>query len=693
MTAPWTRQPQHFFQHLLREVDAIGFDPEALVAELAEMGATGTICMGGGFSAWYPTDVAAQPRNPHLEGDVLGGVVAAAQRAGIRVMARMDISKGQPDVSARHPDWFAHRADGTIATVWEMPQICATSDYWRVQNPAIIEEILGRYPVDGFFYNYLHVPRCHCERCQRLVREATGAAVPAAGARSPAYERWRQRTLVAAVRGMRDLIQARRPDAVLVPYHHVRDGWDMRAMAAVSGMVGSQISNPEVPNPVDPQPIWNHWAAEEALLARAVKPQAAPLLVQTASGFFASRQTAIPAGRMIRNMVQAAAHGGGTCPAINGRLAQDDPRSVPALAEFGRYRAAADAWYRDLRAVARIALVRSEDSVAWGPDAGKVAGDPLRPGHLAELRGVYEMLTALRHPCDILPAGGLNSAELARYRLLVLPAVSCLSASDAAAIDGFVSAGGQLLATADLAGQDEDGAARADPALACLPALPGAARGVSGAYFALAGKALRNTFEGIPHLGAAGDFWSPTLPDAQADLRLIGPFANNAPEFTAVAGPGTTPGLHARAHGAGRATWLPWRIGAFYHRHGILDYRHLLGHLLGASIGRPPITTDAPALVEAILYAHPLGRVLHLLNGAADQGRGLSEVAPVAGFTLRLAGPAGRAICLRTGQELPLERKNGDILLRIERLESFAAIALIDISDDLRTLSEEKPSP
>jgi len=32
MTAPWTRQPQHFFQHLLREVDAIGFDPEALVA-------------------------------------------------------------------------------------------------------------------------------------------------------------------------------------------------------------------------------------------------------------------------------------------------------------------------------------------------------------------------------------------------------------------------------------------------------------------------------------------------------------------------------------------------------------------------------------------------------------------------------------------------------------------------------------
>lgn len=692
MTA-WTRQPHHFFQHLLREVDAIGLDPAALVAEVAEMGATGTICMGGGFSAWYPTEIAAQPRNPHLQGDVLGGVVEAAQRAGIRVLARMDISKGRPELAARHPDWFVHRQDGSLATVWEMPQICATGPFWRTQNPAILEEVLGRYAVDGFFYNYLHVPRCWCDRCRRLVRAATGEDVPPPGTRSPAHEHWRRRVLADAVRDMRDLIRARRPDAVLVPYHHVRDGWDMRAMAAASGMVSAQISNPELPNPVDPQPIWNHWAAEEALLARAVKPDAAPLLVQTASGFFASRQTAMPAARMIRNLAQAAAHGGGTCPAINGRLAQDDPRAVPVMAAFGRWRTGADAWYRDLRSVARIAVLRSDDSVAWGPDAGRPSGDPAGEGHLAEYRGLYEILTELRHPCDILPAGGLTAEALEHYAMVVLPGVCCLSAADSAVLDAFVAAGGVLLATGETGAADEDGTPRAAPALRCLPALPGPARAVSGAYFALAEPWLRAGFAGAPHLGAAGRFWSPELPEAEADLRLIGPFANNAPEFTSVAGPGTTPGLLWQWHGTGRAYWLPWRPGALFHRHGILDYRTLLGVLVEHVAGPPPIRSDAPGAVEMILYAHPRGRVLHLVNNAAPQGRGLSELAPLAGFTLRLDCPAARALRL-DGAETPLAfaREADETVIRLDRLDGFAAIALLDRAQDETAEMNERAS-
>ncbi len=675
----WTRTPQHFFQHLLREVDAVGLDPDDLVEELAAMGATGTICMGGGFSAWYPTDIAVQPRNPHLAaakgGDVLGGVIAAAQRRGLRVLARMDISKGRPELAARYPDWFVRRADGALATVWEMPQICATGPFWTAQNPAILEEILGRYPVDGFFYNYLHVPRCWCDRCRRLVCEATGADVPPAGTRSPAHERWRRGVLAEAVRGMAALIRARRPEAVLVPYHHVRDGWDMRAMAAASGLVSSQISNPEVPNPVDPQPIWTHFGAEEALLARAVKPDAAPLLIQTASGFFASRQTAMPAGRMLRNMTQAAAHGAGTCPAANGRLPGVDPRAAPALAAFGRYRAATAGWYRGLESIARIALIRSEDSIAWGADAGRPSGDPAGQGHLAELRGLYELLAELRHPCDILPDRGLSAAALRRYALVILPAMSCLSDDDAAAIDAYVAEGGVLLATGALGACDGDGAARTSPALRCLPSLPAPPRDVTGAYFALADAALRAAFGGAPHLGAAGAFCGPDLPGAEAELRLIGPFANNAPEFTAVDGPGTTPGLLKRTHGAGRAAWLPWRPGALFHRHGILDYRQLLGLLVAEAAGPPPIVTDAPAVVEVMLYRAERGRLLHLINGAAPFGRGVSEVVPLAGFTLRLRGTAAQRL---DDGPLSVTREADEMILHLPRLDGFAAIALAD---------------
>ena len=40
----------------------------------------------------------------------------------------------------------------------------------------------------------------------------------------------------------------------------------------------------------------------------------------------------------------------------------------------------------------RIAVLRSQDSLDWGPDRGRPAGDVLTPGHVAEFRGLYKEL-------------------------------------------------------------------------------------------------------------------------------------------------------------------------------------------------------------------------------------------------------------------------------------------------------------
>lgn len=676
MTTTWFRQPVRVFQHLLRERDAIGLDPAALIDEAREMQAEAYVSMGAGFSAWYPTALSSQQVNPHLEGDFLGDVVAAAHRHGIKAIARVDISKGRAAWLARDPDWFVQQADGAPKLIWEMPQTCATGPFWQREAFAMLEEMLARYPVDGFFFNYFNVAQCHCPRCQTTVRAATGAGVPKPGARSPVYERWRQRFLADYLRRVRDFVHARAPHVALIPYHHVRDGWSYRAMAAQTDIVSAQCSNPVVVNPIDPQPQWTHWAAEEALLARAVKPDAAPMLVHSGSAFFASRQTAIPAGRMIRSLAQATAHGASPMPAINGRLAQDDPRSIARLREFSRLHARNADWYRGLRSLARIAILRSQDSIDWGPDRGRPAGDPLVPGHVAEFRGSYEMVAALRYPCDVLPDGGLSVEALMRYQAVIAPAVSCLNPADAAALDAYVAAGGTLIATADFAACDGDGGRRAAPALACLPALPGEGRPIFGAYFKLADAALRTRLEDIPHVGADGAFWTPHLADARQDLRLIGPFRNNAPEFTLVEGDGAEPGLLRRAHGKGEAIWLPWRIGALHHAFAIADYAAILGHVLEPAIGAPPIRTDAPAAVECILYGHARGEVLHLVNGAAAQTKPMIATVPLAGFEVAVTTAATNAIRLDTGAALPAAREGDSLRFAIERLDSFLAIAL-----------------
>ena len=676
MTDPWWRQPVRVFQHLLRERDAIGLDPAELIDEAKEMSADAYLSMGAGFSAWYPTALSSQQINPHLQGDFLGAVIEAAHRAGMRTIVRVDISKGRAAWLARNPEWFTRDADGAPRLIWDMPQICATGAFWHREAFAMLDELLARYRIDGFFFNYLNVGRCHCARCQDVVRAATGAPVPADGQRAPGYERWRQDYLVAFFTRVRDFVHARSPGTALIPYHHLRDGWSYRAMAGIADIVSAQCSNPVVVNPIDPQPQWTHWAAEEALLARAVKPGIAPLLVHSGSAFFASRQTAIPGHRLVRSLAQGAAHGAPPMPAINGRLAQDDPRAIAGMRDFARFHARNAHWYRGLRSLARIAVLRSQDSIDWGPDGGRAAGDPRVPGHVAEFRGIYEMIAALRYPCDVLPDGGVSVEELARYAVIVLPAVSCLRDEDAAALDAYVAGGGTLIATADLGACDGDGRRRDHAALSALPALPGTSRGISGAYFRLADLRLRTLLGGIPHIGADGAFWSPDLAGSTGDLRVIGPFSNNAPEFTIVEGPGTDPGLIDRHHVRGRVWWMPWRIGALHHLFAIPEYPAILGYLLAQAVGPPPIRTDAPAAVECILYAHRDGELLHLINNAALQTKPYIATIPIAGFDIAITSRATSARRLDDGTNLALRRNGNEIWFRLDRLDTFAAIAL-----------------
>ncbi|WP_084683028.1 alpha-amylase family protein [Neorhizobium vignae] len=678
MSLAWTREPLRFFQHLLRETDASTLRIDGLIDEIKSVGANACIVMGGGFSAWYPTDLSSQTINPHVRSDFLGDFLVAAKVDGIRTLVRMDISKGRAGMEDRHPDWFVRKPDGSVSSVWNMPQICATGPFWQQETFSILGEILSRYPsANGFFFNYLHVPRCYCDRCQDLVFRATGESVPAPDRRIPAYEAWRQDFLADYMGRVRSFIRACNPAAALVPYHHVHDGWNIRRMAAITDIIGSQVSNPVMPNPVDPQPIWNLWAAEEALTARALKPDHAPLLIQTTSEVFASRQSAMPDACLIHNLIQAAAHGAATAPAVNGMLNQEDARFVPALQTFGRYLQENARWYRDLKSPARVAIVRSEDSRLWGTDAGRPAGKAEANGHIGEFRGFCEIISDLRYPFDILVAPGLTVAELGRYDLVILPAVECLSDVDAATLDAYVAAGGKLLASADLGAADEAGHERQSAPLHCLPALPGNGRTAIGAYLALGRLEFRNALSGIPRVPAAGEFWTPFADgNSNDDLRLIGPFANNAPEFTMVEGAGKEPGLIERDFYKGHAIWLPWRIGSLYHRHSMPEYRKLLSVLIERHVGAAPVRTTAPLAVETILYAHPDGMVLHLINGASARTKRLTELTPLAGFDVAIETDCGFALSLHDDKELPVTRAGKMMILRIECLDHFAAIAL-----------------
>ena len=208
---------------------------------------------------------------------------------------------------------------------------------------------------------------------------------------------------------------------------------------------------------------------------------------------------------------------------------------------------------------------------------------------------------------------------------------------------------------------------------------------LSSAYLDLSAPDFKEWFGAVPHLGVDGDYFGPGSGETDAaggtdptvsDLWLIGPFENNAPEFTFWEGHSADPGLLVSPFGGGRVSWLPWRIGALYQMHGIPEYVTLLGHLLDRRIGKPPLRTDAPGAVEFTVYAHPRGIVVHAINDAAAQRGAFVEVTPLAGFEVRIASEARRARRLDGGAVVDVTRDGEEVCFRIERLESFAAVVL-----------------
>lgn len=683
--------PLRIMQFLLRDADAATESPRALVEAAAEWGADTVLLNAGGFSAWYPTDLPYQLANPYLQPgqDFFGEALASAHALGLRVYARVDVSKVQPMVAEAHPDWLRRTEDGAVSTEWEMPETCFTGPYWQACNAEIVREMLGRYPVDGVFYNMYRIPHCHCARCQEVLKSEAGiAGVPTrADPADPSwrrYERWRRARLAAYTRDLRDLVHALRPDTALLVYHHQKEGWDVRAMADATDVVSVTASLPLALNPLSPQPAWVGWPGYEAALARGLKPDRAGMVVTTTSALFASRRASQPADRVRAGMLQVAFQRGAPCPALPGGLNQEDPRALAGVQETLDWLRRYDDLFGRLQSCARIALLSSRDTLDLCPTAGE--------GELArrEEWGIYLALTRAGYPFDVVPLG----ADLDGYALAFLPDAAVLDDEDARSLDDWVALGGSLVAT-HLAGQfDGDGEARERSPLRCLgePRVT-ANHDLTGAYLDVANPALRAVLGGTSVLGVERQLLAleTRATPVATDLRLIGPLRNNTPELALLppVAEDAPPGLLEFAHGRGRAWHLPWRPGVLWGQTGLPDAASVLAWLAERAVSPAPVQLSAAAgVVEARLWrvGDSEQRVVFLLNGAALQHSPLTEVTPLGPFDILLAVPPGtrviRARSFARDEELPIrptdpDADTGCMVISLPGLGAFDAL-LID---------------
>ncbi|ADB33648.1 conserved hypothetical protein [Kribbella flavida DSM 17836] len=625
MTRLWWQDPFRMFQTNLREIDA-GLDVEEVLDYLVEFGADTWLLSVGGILSNYPTDLDFQTRNPYLtrrsSGDLVGDAVKAAGRRGIRVMGRMDFSKIDHRRAEQHPDWCFVDAAGHPQVYNGLTSVCPSGDYYQVKLFEVLDEVLDRYPVDGFFCNwmsfnevdYSRVYRgvCHCLSCHRRYAEyAPGEPLPE-GKGSPGYRTWQRfaREVLADLTGrIREHLARRRPEAPLV--------------------LGDQadIVFHEANNAVG-RPLWHHRTSEHVSAAKTYRPEV-PVLTNSV-GFvdMPYRLAGEEPQHFAQYLVQAIARGANPSTYIMGTPADNPYECLQVAGELTRFHRDHHEVYRDLVPAAGTLLVR--------PDA-------FEPGAVREFQGLYLALLQRHVPFDVLPEERLGEADLGRYRTVVLPDLGPLAPGIAPVLDAYCVAGGAVVTTGN------SGVVADEIQLQCLPA----SRRLASHDTEEATRSLHLRSEhGIVPVVGAFHLVEPSA-DAEVGLHALSRAPYGPPEKCYGHLELDHPGQLRTSYGPGRAVMLPWTIGRAYRDVGLTAHRDIVvDAVLWA--GGPQVTTGLPEQVEIVVGRSAAGQVIHLLNRSGDADQRFAEPVPIVPSWLALPEPAEHVEALRAGVRRPV---------------------------------------
>jgi hypothetical protein len=619
------------FQTNLREIDA-NLDVEQVLDYIHAHGADVWLINAGGILSFYPTHLTFQTRNPYLSqrpsGDLLGDAVAAAHARGVHLLARMDFSKVSTRIAAEHPDWCYVSPTGQSQSVAGLVSVCPSGAYYQEKSFAALDEVMERYPVDGFFFNWFGFNEidyskvyngvCNCLSCQRAFGAFSGGAELPTGPTSPTYGVWRAfsaATIADLTDRLRTHIAARRPDAFLL------------------GRTADVIFH-EANNALGRQ-LWHHATSEEVSAPKAFQPDT-PVLVNAVTFMdMPYRMAGEQPEHFAQYFAQTLSRGGNPSTYIMGAPGQIPYPCLPVAGQITRFHKRWRQVYDGMVPCAGTGLVRPKQLARSAADHDQA---------IAEFRGLYSALQQGHVPFDVVPQERIvemeSNGSLARYSVLVLPDLGELTPHTATTLDQFVERGGRLVATGSTA-FGEDGRVQ----LACLAAEQRLAATTSAnllwsTYIApRSDLPAQHTYAGpiAPIYGAY--HYCAWRGGAEHHLKMLARAPYGPPEKAYGHEAVDHPGYVMWRHGLGRSATVPWTIGRGYRDLGLTVERDLILSIVRDLLGDDePLCVDAPEQVEVTVHRNDKRTIVHLVNMSGAHPSGFSAPLPIRGAALSLSG-------------------------------------------------------
>lgn len=634
------------------------------------------------FSVNYPSAI-LKKHDPNLPPDYIEKEIADYKRRHVRILAVAPPNL-QGEIYAEHPDWRRIYTDTHTIPQVDMKAnpvggpLCLLGP-WGDRLIDILAEILTKYPdVDAFSFDGLHHSGyCYCEHCRENYRKETGQDIPAVNMNDPAFRRyllWEDRRLEALLERMQTRLKTIKPTVALVTWttNAGRFGHFLDIPRNMSARMNLLLDAPD-------QEFWmdesNRGNTLVPAFANAVIWAISNHRVAFSSPYLFSHGNpygpdSFPPQEVLRRMYLAMTYGARPSMALaQPRLLQD--ATYESLREIGKR----EPWLTHVQPEPWAALLMSDNTrVFYGRESGRV-----EERYLANVLGMFRTGVEEHLPVTVINDWNLNAADLARYKVLILPNAACLSDAQAKAIAAFVKNGGGLVATLDTSLCDEMGNPRKDFALADLFGVhyKGVPQGEGGKTealdvnflkgldasfwekrkniydFRMMPEALQTAAWNDPRLRAYIGEETVTFKGQAVAVGDADPEARTAGMFGVRSNPaGALPGIVTHPYGKGRVVYMPAGFDSAYYLYAYPYHRLLLAQAIRQVAPAPfGITVEAPMCVHTTFLrqkkASQSRLVVHLyndLNSTAGHAKPdddvplREEVIPIHSIRVRFAG-------------------------------------------------------
>ena len=597
------------------------------------------------FYAYYDSKLLKR-RSPHVPPDRLAKDVAEYRTLGVRILGVYPPCL-QAEVYETHPEWrrvATNTAEVPTIDMAKFPHggmLCLLGPYGDFFID-VLAEIVATFPeVDAFSFDGLHYGGvCYCKPCRDGYRADARAEIPDANMDDPAfrrYQHWADRKMEDLVRRMQTRLKGIKPGLALVTWSTNAGRWG-HFLSIPRNMPARMNLLLDAPD----QEFWldetNRGTTIVPAFANAYIWATTDHRVAFSEPYLLSHgnpygKDSFPPQEILRRMMLALTYGASPSIAV----------AQPANLQQGLYDgmdevARRKPWLTHKAPEPWAALLMSDNTRNfYGRSAGRVEAR-----YMAHVLGAFRATVEEHLPVAVINDWNLNPADLAKYKVLILPNAACLDDAQVKAVDAFVRDGGGLVASLDTSLFDEFGTPRENFALAGafgvdyrgLPGPP-AAKGDLDANFARSiGPDYWEKRKGVFDFRQAADsplkrgkmtvyvgdqpvtFKGPAVRVAVSDpaAKTLGSIrsksADDAPEM---------PGVVSRAHGKGRVVYLAAGFDAGYYLYAYPYERLVLRHAIDwAAPSPPPIVVEAPMCVHSPAMRQAKGGserlIVHLFN-------------------------------------------------------------------------------